>query len=79
VGRGKSSVLPKNFKDKVGQSRTYRFHILSEEEKMKNTNITFKLSEAEKEAIKAAAAKKDIPMSQFIREAIKEYIQKDGA
>jgi predicted DNA binding CopG/RHH family protein len=48
-----------------------------EEEKMKNTNITFKLSEAEKEAIKAAAAKKDIPMSQFIREAIKEYIQKE--
>ena len=44
---------------------------------MKDTNITFKLSESEKAAIKAAAAKKDIPMSQLIREAIKEYISKE--
>lgn len=43
---------------------------------MKDTNITFKLSEAEKELIKQVAAKKDIPMSQLIREAVKEYIQK---
>ena len=43
---------------------------------MKDANITFKLSEAEKEQIKALAAKKDIPVSQFIREAIKEYILK---
>lgn len=42
---------------------------------MKDTNITFKLSEAEKEAIKAVAAQKDIPMSQLIREAVKKYIQ----
>ena len=42
---------------------------------MKNTNITFKLSEAEKEAIKAVAEKLDIPMSQLIREAVKKYIQ----
>lgn len=42
---------------------------------MKDTNITFKLSEAEKEAIKAAATQKDIPMSQLIREAVKKYIQ----
>ena len=44
---------------------------------MKDTNITFKLSEAEKEAIKAAAARRDIPMSQLIREAVKDYIQKE--
>lgn len=42
---------------------------------MKDTNITFKLSEIEKAAIKAEAAKRDIPMSQLIREAIKEYIK----
>lgn len=46
---------------------------------MKDTNITFKLSESEKEAIKAAAAEKDIPMSQLIREAVKQYLsQKEG-
>lgn len=44
---------------------------------MKDTNITFKLSSAEKEAIKALAAKKDISASQLIREAIKKYIQED--
>lgn len=44
---------------------------------MKDTNITFKLSEAEKEAIKQYAAKKDIPMSQVIREAVKIYIQEE--
>ena len=44
---------------------------------MKDTNITFKLSEAEKEAIKAEAARRDIPMSQLIREAVKDYIQKE--
>ena len=43
---------------------------------MKDTNITFKLSETEKEAIKAEAARRDIPMSQLIREAVKEYISK---
>jgi predicted DNA binding CopG/RHH family protein len=46
-----------------------------EDESMKDTNITFKLSTAEKEAIKALAAKKDIPASQLIREAVKKYIQ----
>lgn len=44
---------------------------------MKNANITFKLSEAEKEKIKALAANKDIPISQLIREAIKNYIHKE--
>ena len=41
---------------------------------MKDTNITFKLSESEKAAIKKAAAAKDVPMSQIIREAVKEYL-----
>lgn len=41
---------------------------------MKDTNITFKLSTAEKEAVKALAAKKDIPLSQLIREALKKYL-----
>lgn len=41
---------------------------------MKDTNITFKLNEAEKEAIRALAAKKDIPMSQLIRETLKKYL-----
>lgn len=44
---------------------------------MKDTNITFKLSTAEKEAIKKLAAKKDIPVSQLIREAVKEYIKQE--
>lgn len=44
---------------------------------MKDTNITFKLSEADKEAIKALAAKLDVPMSQIIREAVKKYIQEE--
>lgn len=41
---------------------------------MKDTNITFKLSESEKERIKAASARFDIPMSQLIREAVKQYL-----
>lgn len=41
---------------------------------MKHANITFKLTEAEKERIKALAAERDIPMSQIIREAINEYM-----
>lgn len=42
---------------------------------MKTSNITFKLTDAEKEAIRALAARKDVPMSQIIREAIKKYIE----
>ena len=45
---------------------------------MKDTNITFKLSEEEKNAIKIFATKKDIPMSQVIREAVKKYIQEEN-
>ena len=44
---------------------------------MKDTNITFKLSEADKEQIKALAARKDIPMSQLIREAVKKYLESE--
>ena len=44
---------------------------------MKDTNITFKLSESEKALIKKVAAKRDIPMSQLIREAIKEYLKEE--
>ncbi len=44
---------------------------------MKTSNITFKLTDSEKEAIKALAAQKDVPMSQLIREAIKKYIQEE--
>lgn len=43
----------------------------------KDTNITFKLSEAEKEAIRTLAARRDIPMSQLIREIIKKYMEDD--
>lgn len=43
---------------------------------MKDANITFKLSEAEKEKIKAISQAKDIPMSQLIREVLKDYIYK---
>lgn len=42
---------------------------------MKDEKITIRISESEKEALKALAASKDIPMSQLIREAIKSYIQ----
>lgn len=45
---------------------------------MKDTNITFKLSEAEKEEIRTLAASKDIPMSQLIREALKKYFESEN-
>ena len=45
---------------------------------MKDSNITFKLPEAEKEKIRLISAKRDVPMSQLIREAIKEYIKEDN-
>ena len=44
---------------------------------MKDTTITFRLSEQEKEQIVALAARKDIPFSQLIREAIRKYIQEE--
>lgn len=45
---------------------------------MKNETITIRISEAEKEKLKAIAANKDIPMSQLIREAVKKLIQEES-
>ena len=42
---------------------------------MKLETITIRISEAEKEKLRAYAEKKDISMSQLIRQAIKEIIQ----
>lgn len=42
---------------------------------MKDTTITFRLKESEKQQIVAIAKSKDIPFSQMIREAIREYIK----
>lgn len=44
---------------------------------MKTEKITIRISEEEKEALKALAADKDVPMSQLIREMIKQKIQKE--
>lgn len=45
---------------------------------MKTESITIRITETEKEALKQVAARMDIPMSQLIRQAIKEIIQKGG-
>ena len=42
---------------------------------MKDSSITFKLSEKEKEKIVLAATKRDVPISQLIREALKKYLE----
>ena len=42
---------------------------------MKSSSITIRISEAEKEALKAEAQKLDVPMSQLIRQAIKKLVQ----
>ena len=44
---------------------------------MKTTSINFRLSEEEKEAIKAICDKRDISMAQFIREAIRVAIKEE--
>lgn len=44
---------------------------------MRDTNITFKLSTTEKEAIRKLAAKKDVPISQLVREAVKQYLKQE--
>lgn len=48
-----------------------------EEINMKDSNITIRISAAEKDRLKSLAAEKDIPISQIIREAIREYLQKN--
>ncbi len=45
---------------------------------MKDTNITFKLSESEKERIKEYAEQNDVPMSQVIRTALKDFFMKEA-
>ena len=44
---------------------------------MKDEKITIRISEIEKQQLKAVSEKKDIPMSQLIRQAIKEIIQEE--
>ena len=44
---------------------------------MKNTSITLRISEQEKEALAAIATKKDIPLSQLVREAVRAYLNKE--
>lgn len=44
---------------------------------MKDVSITFRLRESEKEQLVATAAQKDIPVSQLVREAVKEYLLKE--
>lgn len=45
---------------------------------MKTESITLRITEAEKEQLKQIAQELDVPMSQLIRQAIKEFIQKEG-
>lgn len=45
---------------------------------MKLESITIRIAETEKEQLRAVAEKLDVPMSQLIRQAIKEIIQKEG-
>lgn len=41
----------------------------------KDATITIRLSERDKELFKQAAAQRDIPMSQLLREAVREYLK----
>lgn len=43
----------------------------------KDTTITFRLRESEKKQLIAAAAQEDIPVSQLVRKAVKEYLLKE--
>ena len=43
----------------------------------KDTKISLRISEQEKEAIEIVAALKDIPVAQLMREAIREYLKED--
>lgn len=42
---------------------------------MKDEKITIRISEEEKKQLKMIAAKRDIPMSQLIREAVRKLIE----
>ena len=43
----------------------------------KTETIAFRVSSEEKQKFEAIAASKDIPVSQMIREAIREYIKRE--
>lgn len=45
---------------------------------MKLESITIRIAESEKEQLKEIANKLDVPMSQLIRQAIKEIINKEN-
>ena len=42
---------------------------------MKDATITIRIKEQEKEQLIEAAARRDMPLSQLIREALREYIE----
>ena len=42
---------------------------------MKDEKITIRINEEEKEQLKMIAAKRDIPMSQLIREAVRKLVE----
>ena len=44
---------------------------------MKTALIAFRLSEQEKAELETLAAKKDVPLSQIIREAVRKHIQEE--
>lgn len=45
---------------------------------MKTESITIRITEIEKEKLKEIAQNLDVPMSQLIRQAIKNIIQEEG-
>lgn len=45
---------------------------------MKDVSITFRLKESEKEILAQVAAAKDVPVSQLIREAVRNYLKEKG-
>ena len=45
---------------------------------MKDTTMTIRLAQADKDKLRELAAKKDVPVAQIIREAIKECLNKEG-
>lgn len=45
---------------------------------VKTEKITIRISDQEKEKLQEISTKKDIPMSQIIREIIKNYIQEES-
>ena len=45
--------------------------------KMKDVSITLRISEQEKEELKRLAGYKDLSVSQVVRQAIKQYLEKE--